>query len=143
MHDWMSEVGESTMEKAYGIGPGDIRNKVELAEWLTHAASRLAGLVNRDAVDDIDDVHKRIVYGVRGELLELVKLRGVGRVRARALFDRKIRTLEDLRHTSFDRLRQMPNVGEAVARAIKSQLGQSEPGVDEDLVRGQSSLRDF
>ena len=143
VYDWISEVGESVMEKSYGIGPGDIRNKVELAEWLTHAASRLASLVNREAVDGVEDLHRRIAYGVRGELLELVKLRGVGRVRARALFDRKIRTLEDLRHTSFDRLRQIPNVGEAVARSIKSQLGQTEPGMDDDLVHGQSSLRDF
>jgi helicase len=143
VHDWISEVGESTMEKAYGIGPGDIRNKVELAEWLTHAASRLAGLVNKDAVDGIENIHRRIAYGVKAELLELVKLKGVGRVRARALFNRKIRTVEDLRHTSYDRLRQIPNVGEAVARSIKSQLGQSEPEVGEEPTKGQSSLHDF
>jgi helicase len=143
IHDWISEVGESTMEKSYGIGPGDIRNKVELAEWLTHAASRLAGLVNREAVDEVEDIHRRIVYGVNAELLELVKLRGVGRVRARALFDRGIRTLEDLRHTSYDRLRQIPNVGEAVAKSIKSQLGQSAPELPEEPAEGQSSLQDF
>jgi helicase len=143
VHDWISEVGESAMEKAYGIGPGDIRNKVELAEWLTHAASRLAAIVNRDAVGGVDDLHRRVMYGVRSELLDLVKLKGVGRVRARALFDRGIRTLEDVRHTSYDRLRQIPNVGEAMARSIKSQLGQSEPGMPDETLLGQSSLRDF
>ncbi len=143
VYDWISETSETSMEKTYGIGPGDIRNKVELAEWLTHAALRIAGLVNRDAVGDIEDIHRRIQYGVKGELLELVKLKGVGRVRARALFHRNISTLEDLRNTSYDILRQIPNVGEAVARSIKSQLGQSEPGIPEEPESGQSSLGDF
>ncbi len=143
VHDWISETSETSMEKTYGIGPGDIRNKVELAEWLTHAASRIAGLVNRDATGEIGDIHKRILYGVKGELLELVKLKGIGRVRARALFDRDLRTLEHLRNTSYDILKQIPNVGEAVARSIKSQLGQSELGIPEEPESGQSSLGDF
>jgi len=144
VHDWISEIGESAMEKSYGIGPGDIRSKVELAEWLTHAASRLSAVVNKEASQEVDDIHRRIVYGVKSELLELVKLRGVGRVRARALFNRGIRSLEDLRHTSYDRLKQIPNVGEAVARSIKSQLGQSEPGMPaEEAGNGQRSLQDF
>jgi len=114
-----------------------------MAEWLTRAASRIAGFVNRDAVGEIEDIHRRILYGVRGELLELVKLKGIGRVRARTLFDRDLRTLEDLRNTSYDILKQIPNVGEAVARSIKSQLGQSEPGIPEEPESGQSSLGDF
>jgi helicase len=143
VHDWISERSEASMEKDYGIGPGDIRNKVELVEWLTHAASRIAGLVNRDAVGEIEDIHRRILYGVKDELLELVKLKGVGRVRARALFNRRLCTLEDLRHTSYDILKQIPNVGEAVARSIKAQLGQAEPGIPEEPEPGQSSLSDF
>ncbi len=143
VHDWISETSEASMEKTYGIGPGDIRNKVELAEWLTHAASRIAGLVNRDAVGEVEDIHRRIQYGVRSELLELVRLKGIGRVRARTLFDRGLRTFEDLRNTNYDILKQIPNVGEAVARSIKSQLGQSEPSIPEEPESGQRSLGDF
>jgi helicase len=143
IHDWISEISESAMEKAYGIGPGDIRNKVELAQWLTHAMHRLAGLVNKDAVEQIDGVHRRIAYGIRPELLELVKLRGVGRVRARALYSRGLKTLEDVRNTSYDRLRQLPGIGDQVAASIKKQLGQSEPGMQLEAEPGQRSLREF
>jgi helicase len=141
--DWISERPENDITEQYGIGPGDIRNKVELAQWLMHATNRLAGLVNRDALDLSSEMVKRISYGIRPELLELVKLRGVGRVRARALFQRKIRTLEDLRSTSYDRLRQIPTIGETLAKSIKAQLGQSEPGIPVEPLDGQRSLQDF
>ena len=143
IHDWASEESEASMEKAYGIGPGDIRNKTELAEWLMHAMARLAGLVNRDAVSAVEAIHRRIRYGIRPELLDLVKLRGVGRVRARALHDRGIRNLEDLRNTSFDHLRQIPSVGELVAASIKTQLGQRDPGMKAAVKDGQRLLREF
>ncbi len=141
--DWISERPENDITEQYGIGPGDIRNKVEMAQWLMHAANRLSGLVNRDATDLTSEMVKRISYGIRPELLDLVKLKGVGRVRARALFQRKIRTLEDLRNTSYDRLRQIPTIGEALARSIKVQLGQSEPDMPAEPSEGQRSLQDF
>ena len=141
--DWISEVGEKAMEEAYGIGPGDIRNKADLAEWLTHAMARLSGLVNRDLTPQIDELHRRIVYGIRPDLLELVKLRGIGRIRARALHSRGISTIEQLRTTSYDRLKQIPNIGESVARAIKQQLGQADDGMPPDTASGQMSLKEF
>jgi helicase len=143
IHDWISEVSESAIEKAYGIGPGDIRNKVELAEWLTHAMYRLAGLVNKEAAQQVEGVNRRIAYGIKPELLELVRLRGVGRVRARVLWSRGLKTIEDLRRASYDRIRQLPGIGDHVAASIKKQLGQSEPGMHEETEPGQRSLTEF
>lgn len=143
IHDWTSEVSEATMEKAYGIGPGDIRNKVELAEWLMHAMSRLAGLINMDAVPYIEGIRQRIAYGIKSELLELVKLKGVGRVRARALHDRSLCTLEDLRNTTYNRLKQIPSIGEEVAASVKIQLGQHEEGMRPDAESRQRSLSEY
>lgn len=141
--DWISEVGEKAIEEAYGIGPGDIRNKADLAEWLMHAMARLSGLIDREATPEIDELHSRIVYGIRPDLLELVKLRGIGRMRARALQSRGISSIEHLRQTSYDRLKQIPNIGESVARSIKLQLGQSDDGIPPDPASGQKSLKEF
>ncbi|HJX04373.1 MAG TPA: DEAD/DEAH box helicase [Thermoplasmata archaeon] len=143
LSDWMSEVHENDIAHGFNIGPGDIRNKMELAEWLIHAMARLAGLFNKDALDEIREMRTRIRYGIKGELLDLVKMRGVGRVRARALFDRGIRSIEDLRTTSYDRLKQIPTIGEAVARSIKDQLGQSDPGMPVEIEDEQRSLKDY
>ncbi len=143
LSDWMSEVHENDIAHGFNIGPGDIRNKMELAEWLIHAMARLAELFNKDALDEIREMRTRIRYGIKGELLGLVKMRGVGRVRARALFDRGIRSIEDLRTTSYDRLKQIPTIGEAVARSIKDQLGQSDPGMPVEIEDEQRSLKDY
>lgn len=143
LNDWISEAHENDIAKGFGIGPGDIRNKVELAEWLMHGVSRLAELFNRDAADEALALRTRLRYGVRPELLELVKLRGIGRARARALYSRGLRTIEDLRKTSYDRLKQIPSIGEAVARSVKNQLGQAERGMPEEPSEGQRSLRHY
>ena len=141
--DWVSEIHENDIAHAFNVGPGDIRNKMEIAEWLIHATARLAELFNKDAVTDVRELRTRIRYGIKPELLELVKLSGVGRVRARALFDRGIRRIEDLRFTSYDRLKQIPTIGEAVARSIKKQLGQTEPGMPVEADEEQRSLKDY
>lgn len=141
LNDWISEVHENDIAKDFGIGPGDIRNKMELAEWLMHGTARLAELFNKEAVPEALELRMRLRYGIRQELLELVKLRGIGRARARALHDRGLRTIEDLRNASYDRLKQIPTIGEAVARSIKNQLGQSEKGMTGEPEQGQRSLR--
>src|SRR5699024_3706916 len=40
LDDWASELDESTITDRYGIGPGDLRGKVDTAEWLLSAAER-------------------------------------------------------------------------------------------------------
>ena len=143
LSDWISETHENDIAESFGVGPGDIRNKMELAEWLIHGTVRLAELFNKDAVDEALELRTRIRYGIRTELLELVKLRGIGRVRARALHDRGLKTIEDLRNTSYDRLKQISTIGEAVARSIKRQLGQQEKGMPEEPEDGQRALTDY
>lgn len=143
LNDWVSEAHENEIAENFSIGPGDIRNKMDLAEWLVHAATRLSEVFNKDAVNDLHEMRTRIRYGIKPELLDLVKLKGVGRIRARALFDRGHRTIEDLRNTSFDRLKQIPTIGEAVARNIKNQLGQSDRNMPAETEEGQTSLRDY
>jgi helicase len=143
VYDWMSEAHENDIAGAFGIGPGDIRNKVEMAEWLLHSCARLSELFNMDAKEDCVEAVTRVRYGIRPELLELVSLRGLGRVRARALYSRGIKGLEDLRNTSYDRLKQIPTIGESVARSVKDQLGQSDPTMPAAVEDRQRSLGEF
>lgn len=143
LDDWLSEVHENEIAERFGVGPGDIRNKVDVAEWLAHAAARLAELFRPDAVEDMSQLRTRIRYGIKPELVELVKLKGIGRVRARALFDRGYRSVHDLRLASYDRLKQIPTVGEAVARSIKEQLGQGALEIPRTTEEGQKSLGEY
>jgi len=77
---------------------------------------------------------------VKEELLELVSLRGVGRVRARALVQAGYRTLRDLQKADANALARIPVIGQAVAKRIKEQLGEQ---VDTREMEGQAALGDF
>jgi len=82
----------------------------------------------------------RVQYGVKEELLELISLRGVGRVRGRALFQRGYKTLRDLQKVSPNDLARIPTIGSALAVKIKEQVGIP---VDAREIEGQAALGDF
>ncbi len=91
--DWINELNEEEICSKYSIAPGDLRRIVETAEWLSHAMSRISEFIGEKSFSDLS---LRLRYGVKAELLPLVRLKGVGRVRARKLFNAGIRTQEDL-----------------------------------------------
>jgi helicase len=98
LEDWASELDEETIAERYGVGPGDIRGKVDTAEWLLGAAESLAGELNLESVGAIREARKRVEHGVGEELIDLAGVRGVGRKRARRLYDAGIETRADLRN---------------------------------------------
>jgi helicase len=61
---------------------------------------------------------ERIKHGVREELLPLVWIPGVGRVRARALYSAGFRKPEDIAQASVERLVRIPAIGEGIAVKI-------------------------
>jgi helicase len=156
LDDWMEEMEEDPLLEKYGIGPGDLRSKVELGEWLLYSMRELANIFNKDAYAPLTELMVRMRYGVRRELLDLVKLRGVGRARARSLFDHGVRSLDDARGIEVGKLARIPKIGEALAKGIKEQVGESprkaapdqaiamkdEPA-PEDKGKSQRSLLDF
>jgi helicase len=146
---------EDPLLEKYGIGPGDLRNKVELGEWLLYSMRELANIFNKDAYAPLTELMVRVRYGVRRELLDLVKLRGVGRARARSMFDHGVRSLDDVRAIEVARLARIPKVGDALAKSIMEQVGgdprraeppaapRREEPIPDEKGRSQRSLFDF
>ncbi|KAA9408551.1 ATP-dependent DNA helicase [Haloarcula hispanica] len=97
LEDWATEVDEATITERYGVGPGDIRGKVETAQWLLGAAESLASEADLDAARAISEARIRVEHGVREELVDLAGVRGVGRKRARRLFQAGITDRAQLR----------------------------------------------
>jgi len=87
LDDWISELSEDRIEERFGVGAGDIYNIVESAKWLLYAASRLSSMAIPAAYSAISTVMLRTQYGVKQELLPLVKLRDIGRIRARRMYN--------------------------------------------------------
>jgi len=64
----------------------------------------------------------RVEYGCKEELLNLVKLRGIGRVRARILYKHGFKSLAMLRKASIETLARLPGIGINIAKQIKEQV---------------------
>jgi len=133
IEDWIEEVHEDGIVTKYNVGPGDIHNLVETVQWLLHAAREFSRMYNFDCVSEISDLGIRVRYGCKKELLNLVSLKGIGRIRARALFSEGFKTINDLRGVPLKRLAQIQTIGEAVAKNIKRQIGESDKGEDKEL----------
>ncbi len=120
---WMEEEKEEMICDQFGIGPGDIYRHVESIEWLLYAAGMIAELFRKkDLTFHLENVRNRLRYGVQEELLELVKLKGIGRIRARKLFGQGFKTIKDLSNASNDELAHIPQIGKALAADILAQI---------------------
>ncbi|MFY9716401.1 MAG: DEAD/DEAH box helicase [Thermoplasmata archaeon] len=118
---WIAETPIIEITERHGIGAGDLRNRVEDADWLLFALGRLATVFQRRLGRAIDDLSLRVRYGVKEELLDLVRLRGIGRVRARMLLAAGFADREALRNAPIDRIEQALR-SPRLAAAVVAQL---------------------
>lgn len=138
--DWIMERTEEEVTKKFGIGPGDVRRMTDQAEWLLYSMAELGKIFNKKKVRGLTRLTIQVQYGVKEELIELISLRGVGRVRGRALFQRGYKTLRDLQKANPNDLARIPTIGPTLAVKIKEQVGVS---VDAREIEGQAALGDF
>lgn len=124
LHAWIEEATEDQMIEQFRVQPGDLYRAIESARWLLHASHELARLFgHKNLLHDLDMVLERIEKGVKAELLPLVRLEGIGRVRARVLHNAGLRTLDDLKKAPLQQLTSIPLIGPKLAKKIKDQVG--------------------
>lgn len=116
--DWMDETDMNTIIEKYSIGPGDVHMRVEIADWLLYSYTKLAMLEKYGQAREIERLWRRVKYGVRPELLELVRLRNVGRVRARRLYNMGYKSISDIANASPSKLAMIPGIGEKLAQSM-------------------------
>lgn len=123
MYSWINESSELFLSDNLGIESGDMHRMAETADWLIHALYELAKLEKLDtAMEELAVLRSRVGYGIKEELVDLVRVRGIGRVRARALFKNGIKTLEDLESVPLEKLAKIDKIGPVIAENIKTQL---------------------
>jgi helicase len=124
LYEWINETSEDGILEVHRVEPGDILRIVDTAKWLLHATYRLAELFgHKDLLSQLNELQIRCTKGVKSELVPLVELDGVGRIRARSLFNAGFKGLEELRHASVTDLMNVPTIGPSVAKRIKEQVG--------------------
>ncbi len=148
LNEWLSEKSEQQLMDEFNTKPGVLFSKLRICDWLAYSAlelSRVLGLTHNTAT--LLEVRKRLKYGVRKELLPLVELKGIGRVRGRRLYKAGIRSIAQVKKVSFQDLSRV--LGEGVAAQVKNQLGQNVPfhkpvrRHNKDNKVGQRSLPSF
>ncbi len=118
LKDWTDEQKEQDIVKKYRSTPGEIYSKLSNADWMIYSAIELAKLTHRGAHDMIN-MRVRLRYGIKEELLDLVRLEQIGRVRARLLFMNGIKTINEIRNNriTVERL-----LGKEVSKKVFDQL---------------------
>ena len=122
--DWIDEASEEQILELRKFEPGDLARLVQGSEWLIYASQELARLFgHRDLAAPLEVLRVRVSKGVRTELVKLVALEGVGRVRARMLYNAGFKSVEDIKQRSLTELMTVPTIGPALAKRIKEQAG--------------------
>jgi helicase len=118
LNDWISEVRENEIVRKYSTTPGALYTKLSNADWLAYAAIELSRLLHRSA-HDLIEARVRLRYGIKEELLDLVRLEQIGRVRARILYINGIHGIADIRQ---NRAKVAALLGKEISEKVLAQL---------------------
>jgi len=129
---WTEEVSENDILEKHNTAPGILRARVETANWLLYSCCELAKIMQSKKLhDECRHMRTRIIYGIKEELLPLVQLKGIGRVRARRLWSNNLRTIGALKKAELKQLE--PLLGHSIAVKLKEQLGQAAEETKKEL----------
>ncbi|MHB8360906.1 MAG: helicase-related protein, partial [Thermoplasmataceae archaeon] len=102
--DWINETPIMEISEKYNIGAGDLEGKISSADWLSFALSRLSQKFRRDSMHEVDILNIRIKEGISSDIIPLIIIPGIGRVRARRLYNNGLKTLNEISESSISRI---------------------------------------
>jgi helicase len=123
LYAWTQEYTEKKTMEMFGVEHGDMYRIVETSDWLLYSSYEIAKLLRReDLLQEIYILRQRVKYGIKEELIPIISLEGVGRVRARALYSAGFKDIKSIRDASIEKLASVQKIGNALAKKIKEQL---------------------
>ena len=150
MIDWIDELSLPELLGKHDLTLGDFQRLLETVVWLSYSAKELTKelikiLQEKDLTDfiyvqslssyspqDINLLYKylsgieiRLSEGIKEDLLSIIELKGLGRVKSRTLVQAGITSLEKLKLASPEQLIKLSGFGIKLVQSLKEQLGQS------------------
>jgi len=120
-YEWIEEKTERIIEEEYKIPPGELYTKVLSGEWVLYAGEEIGKLLKlKEDIENLRRLRIRMHYGIKEELLDLVRLKEIGRVRARILYSFGFRKIRDLKNADIKVIAKI--LGPKIAEKIKKQL---------------------
>jgi helicase len=146
LSDWTDELSDTKICERYSVGPGDIYGMVESVTWLLHACAELARMFVPAFHSKVREYEICMKNGTRRELLPLIRLRGIGRVRARRLFNNGMTSPDEILKRGIEEVTKILGVG--IAEQIFNQLQKKKEVASvkdsgSDTRSGQSTLSHF
>lgn len=121
LQKWANEFPEDLLLDQFGITPGELNYKLQVLDWLLYCIEELLGIKKElFTKSQIKKLRVRMSYGVRIELLPLLSIKRIGRVRARKLYERGITSPNKLKDAPRDLLVQV--LGEKTAITLLNSL---------------------
>lgn len=116
---WIRELSLGEMEEKFRVEPGDLHNLIQNAVWLIYSFSEIARLFQKQELYRyLENLMNRVKYGVKEELLGIVKIPGIGRRRGRILYDAGYTSLVEIARADVAKLASLPGIGDKIAGRI-------------------------
>ncbi len=120
LYEWINETPENDICTKYNIGEGDIRNLSETAQWIAHAAGEITRTLGYPQAEQMQKLTERITYGAHKELLPLIQIKDIGRVRARKLYNAGYHSAAQIANTTHAELTKV--IGPGIAEKVLDYL---------------------
>ncbi|MDO8841475.1 ATP-dependent DNA helicase, partial [Methanocalculus sp.] len=120
LENWINEVPIEMIAERFSIGPGDIHGLIEGIGWLIHATREICRREIPSLHTEMSELEIRLKHGVKEELLPLIRLRGIGRVRARSLFNSGYENPLALAEAGVEKIARI--IGQKTAESILEQI---------------------
>lgn len=118
---WINEKSENYIYSTFNAPPGMLHQKVEILQWLIYAACEMGKILKFPNLKQLMEMHLRVKYGIKKELIELISVKGIGRVRARRLFNAGFVNKKMLMDASIEDIARVLN-SKKVAEQIKKEV---------------------
>ncbi len=119
--EWINEASEESLLENFGVTPGELRVRLSNADWLLYSLQELGLLLGyKEILNDIRKTRIRVKYGISEELINLIMLKGIGRVKARRMYSAGIRKISDIRKVPEESLKRLlgPKTAEDVLKQV-------------------------
>jgi helicase len=143
LQEWIDEKDEEYLLERYTVRPGELRVKIGNADWLLYATEEIARLLKlQKVISEIKKTRFRLKHGAKEELITLLKIKNIGRVRARKMFGNGIKTIGDVKKADVMKLIQL--IGRNTTIKVKEEVGEKiDLAIKPGKRKGQLSLSKF
>lgn len=118
LYGWVNEFSEQELMDRFAVEPGDLYRLIESARWIVYSYSKLARIVGISS-NFFELPLIRITKGVKKDIASLASLSGIGRKRARALYEAGYHNLLELSQASEQELAsKVKGISETLSKKI-------------------------